>query len=121
MRVIRAILSVLILFFDWLFTPKGVNRTSDDQQAVDKACESLTLYQFRACPFCVKVRRQMKRQRLNIETRDAKRSEHFAEELLKGGGRIKVPCLKIVATDGDVQWMYESSDIIAYLQQRFAD
>jgi glutathione S-transferase len=79
----------------------------------------LTLYQYAACPFCVKVRRAMKRSALNIETRDAKRNQRFKEELLQGGGQLKVPCLRIEDNNGDVRWMYESSDIISYLDQRF--
>lgn len=40
-------------------------------------------------------------------------------ELVSGGGRPTVPCLKITR-DGSVQWMYESLDIIEYLNQRSA-
>jgi glutaredoxin len=78
-----------------------------------------TLYQYKACPFCVKVRRAMKRQSLSIETRDAKRCANSLEELLNGDGKLKVPCLKIENDDGKVSWMYESSDIIRYLENRF--
>jgi len=35
-----------------------------------------------------------------------------------GGGKRKVPCLRI-EEDGKTEWMYESNDIIAYLEQRF--
>jgi glutathione S-transferase len=37
--------------------------------------------------------------------------------LIEQGGHSQVPCLRIETTDGSVQWMYESDDIIAYLQQ----
>ncbi|HAI96784.1 MAG TPA: glutaredoxin, partial [Methylococcaceae bacterium] len=37
----------------------------------------------------------------------------------EGGGKLKVPCLRI-EEDGKVSWMYESSDIINYLEDRFA-
>ena len=53
------------------------------------------------------------------ETKDAKRSEVARAELLAGGGLLKVPCLKIVDSQGAETWMYESSDIIRYLDQRF--
>mgnify|MGYP003872685151 CR=1 FL=1 len=120
MFIIRAILGALILFFDWVFTPRGIKRVQEKQQLVDGQTQNLTLYQFKACPFCVKVRRAMKRQSLKIETRDAKRCNDSREALLQGGGKIKVPCLRIEDSEGNEQWMYESSDIIAYLQQRFA-
>ncbi|CCK76332.1 Glutaredoxin 2 [Oleispira antarctica RB-8] len=119
MVVVRAILGALILFFNWVFTPKSIKRDAYEQTLIDAQTKKMALYQYAACPFCVKVRRSMKRSALNIETRDAKRSEKFKEELLKGGGQLKVPCLRIEEDSGDVRWMYESGDIINYLEQRF--
>jgi glutaredoxin len=120
MAIIRWILGSLILTFDWLFTPRGVNRSTDAQLAVDTQTAKLALYHYRACPFCVKVRRAMKRQSLNIVTHDVKRSEAAKEQLLSGGGNLKVPCLRIENEQGGVEWMYESADIINYLNSRFA-
>jgi glutaredoxin len=119
MVIIRAILGALILFFNWVFTPKSIKREASEQTLIDVETKKLALYQYAACPFCVKVRRAMKRNALNIETRDAKRSEQFKEELLQGGGQLKVPCLRIEDDNGDVRWMFESGDIISYLEQRF--
>jgi glutaredoxin len=119
MVIVRAILGALILFFNWVFTPKSIKREASEQAAINAQTEKLALYQYAACPFCVKVRRAMKRNGLNIETRDAKRSEQFKEELVKGGGQLKVPCLRIEEENGDVRWMYESGDIISYLEGRF--
>lgn len=120
MFIIRGILGALILFFDWVFTPKGVKRTPEQQTLIQQECESLTLYQYKACPFCVKVRRAMKRQSLPIKTRDAKRCDISRNELIEGGGKLKVPCLQIKNTQGQTSWMYESSNIIAYLEERFS-
>ena len=61
----------------------------------------------------------MRRNNLKVETRDAKRNPEFAEELQAGGGKLKVPCLKI-QENGETRWMYESSDIISYLEKRAA-
>jgi glutaredoxin len=119
MVIIRAILGALILFFNWVFTPKSIKREASKQALIDVETQKLVLYQYASCPFCVKVRRAMKRNGLNIETRDAKRSEQFKEELLQGGGQLKVPCLRIEDDNGDVRWMFESGDIISYLEQRF--
>jgi glutaredoxin len=119
MFIIRAILGALILFFNWVFTPKSIEREANEQALINAETRKLTLYQYAACPFCVKVRRTMKRNALNIETRDAKRNEKSKEELLQGGGQLKVPCLRIEDNNGDVRWMYESGDIISYLDQRF--
>jgi len=119
LRVIRWALGALILFFNWVFTPKGVKRETEIQVQVDAQTTNLALYQYKACPFCVKVRRTMKRNTLDIETRDAKRCDNARDELVEGGGKLKVPCLRI-EEDGKVSWMYESSDIINYLEDRFA-
>ncbi len=119
MVVIRWILGQLILLLNFIFSPKGIKRSADAQAAIDAQTAELTLYQYLACPFCVKVRRTMKRHSLNIKTRDAKRNEQFREELIQGGGTLKVPCLRIEEEGGSVRWMYESSDIINYLEQCF--
>jgi len=120
MFVIRAILGALILFFDWLTTPRGVKRDTQKQAEIDNQTKQLALYEFKACPFCVKVRRNVKRQSLKIERFDAKRCSDSRDALLEGGGKVKVPCLRIEKDSGEVEWMYESKDIINYLNQRFA-
>ena len=120
MSIIRAILGVFILLLEKIFSSRGVTRTTELQAQVDLETKKLTLYQFKSCPFCVKVRMAMKKRSLNIETRDVKRSEAAMSELLAGGGKLKVPCLKIEDASGNATWMYESSDIVAYLDNRFA-
>ena len=120
MVIIRKFIGALILFFDKIFSPKGIKREAQKQQEIDEQTAKLALYQFQACPFCVKVRRQIKRLSLNIKLCDAKNNEQYRQELLANGGRIKVPCLKIEQDNGDVNWMYESSDINQYLEDRFS-
>ncbi|MBA6414016.1 glutathione S-transferase N-terminal domain-containing protein [Parahaliea sp. F7430] len=120
MALIRLILGKLILFFNWLFKPKGMQRDAQDQAIIDQQTSALQLYQYEACPFCVKVRRAMTRLSLDIQVRDVKRSATAKEELLAGGGRLKVPCLRIVNEQGAIEWMYESSDIVNYLENRFS-
>lgn len=120
MRIIRAILGSLILFFDWVFTPKGVQRPADLQKKIDQKTSGLALYEYKACPFCVKVRRALKRNSLNIPTHDVKRNESRRNELLQGGGKLKVPCLRIEEENADVRWMYESKEIIGYLEKQVA-
>ena len=121
MQVIRWILGSMILFFNWVFTPKSIKRDAELQAKIDQKTAGLSLYQYPACPFCVKVRRAIKRNSLNIQTVDAKRCETSKQALLEGGGKLKVPCLKIVDSTGDVSWMYESSDIINFLEQQVSE
>jgi glutaredoxin len=120
MKVIRWILGFFILSYEKFFSPKGMQRSFSDQAIVNTETRKLTLYQYKACPFCLKVRLSMKRLSLNVIKKDAKRSDIAREELLAGGGQLKVPCLKIVEDDGTQTWMYESSEIISYLEGRFA-
>ena len=105
---------------DKLTTPRGIKRPPEEQQKVDQETKKFILYQFKTCPFCIKVKRHNKRLSLNIETRDAQHNPGHREELLKGGGQVKVPCLRITGDNGNDQWMYESEDIMKYLTERFA-
>lgn len=118
MFIIRWILGRIILLLNFVFAPKKRHRPLAEQQKIDAQTQALTLYQYPACPFCVKVRRAMRRQGLNIQTLDAKKSPH-KDELTTQGGKQQVPCLRIEQGD-KVQWLYESKDIISYLDQRFA-
>ena len=119
-RLIRILLHPVMLLWELVTTPKGIVRDAAVQQQVDQQCRSLVLYQFKTCPFCIKVRREINRLSLPIELRDAQKNQQNRAELLQGGGQIKVPCLKISDEHGKVQWMYESAEIIKYLHQRFA-
>lgn len=118
-RTIRVLLAPVMIISEKLSTPKAVERTPEAQAEVDRACEELALYQFRTCPFCIKVRKQIARLGLNIEVRDAQLDPQHKQDLQEGGGKVKVPCLKIQHPDGKVQWLYESDDINTYLNERF--
>ena len=119
-KTIRLIVGPIILFVDKITTPKGIKRPEDEQLQIDKEVGNLVLYQFKTCPFCIKVKRNNSRLSLKIETRDAQHNSTHRKELLQGGGQVKVPCLKIVDEKGNDRWMYESNDIMDYLQSRFA-
>jgi glutaredoxin len=119
-RTLRLVLIPFMLLWSWLGTPKGVARSTDAQQKVDQECDKLALYHFKTCPFCIKVRHEMARLSLPIELRDAQHDSGHRADLEQGGGKIQTPCLKITDSQGNVQWMYESGDIIKYLQQRFS-
>ena len=121
MRIIHTILGSIILFIDWLTTPRAIKRNSELQALISNQCQDLILYQYKACPFCVKVRRTMKRLALPIELRDPKRNELAKEELVQGSGKLKCPCLKIEDKDNGTQWLFESKEIINYLETRFSN
>lgn len=95
-------------------------RSPEEQQQVDSATRGLALYQFPYCPYCVKVNRAVRRLQLNIELRDAANNPAHKQALRLDGGKLQTPCLRIEQTGRDTQWLYESADIIRYLEQRFS-
>lgn len=116
MFIIRWILGRIILGLNFIFPPRSPKRDPKVQQTINEKTQHLSLYQLPACPFCVKVRRAMKRQGLQVETVSIKEEANRAE-LVKEGGKQKVPCLKIAKPGEAVTWLYESNDIIDYLKQ----
>jgi glutaredoxin len=119
-RTLRTVLGPVMLLKERLSQPKGMVREASVQKVVDLQCQNLALYQFQTCPFCIKVRQEMRRLSLPIERRDAQHDTAHRTALLHGGGAIKAPCLKIIDAAGKSQWLYESAAIIAYLRARFA-
>lgn len=79
----------------------------------------LSLYQTRFCPYCERVRRTVAELGIELESRDINASSARRAELATATGRTTVPCLRIEGDDGSVEWMHESSDIIAFLETRF--
>ena len=117
LKLLRNSSGYLVILISFLFPIKKLKRSTEDQKLVDTETQTLSLYQFYPCPFCLKTRRAIKRLGLKIQTCDATQDPARAE-LLSGGGEVKVPCLKI-NTNGEISWMYESDDIISYLDERF--
>jgi len=117
MFIVRWILGQIILFLNFVFSPRSPKRTEEEQQNINVKTSNLSLYQLPACPFCVKVRRAMKREGIVIPLRNTKENSPYREELINGGGKHKVPCLRIVQPDGEIEWLYESSDIVDYLKK----
>lgn len=118
-RGVRLVLTPVMLISEKLTTPKSVSRPPELQAQLDEQCQKLALYQFRSCPFCIKVRKEIARLGLKIETRDAQHNDQHRNALLAGGGKVKVPCLLIQKEDGQEEWLYESKAINEWLQQRF--
>ncbi len=114
MSIIRWLLGRIILFFDWLTQPKKPDHSPEKQAQLDAQTANMALYQYAACPFCVKTRRAIRRLGLNIELRDAKNNPQYRAELEQQGGKQQVPCLRIQQSDGSIRWLYESGDIIEF-------
>jgi glutaredoxin len=120
-KTLRLVLGPFMRLWELISRPKGIVRASLLQAEVDQQCSSLVLYQFTTCPFCIKVRQEMRRLSLNIERRDAQKDAKNRADLIEGVGQPKVPCLKITDSTGNSQWLVESGEIISYLRGRFAN
>jgi len=118
LKPLREGLGRIVIFVDWVFSPRKTKRNDETQAKIDQQTKDIKLYQFYACPFCTKTRRTIKRLSLNIETRNAQKGR-YRDELQAEGGKIKVPCLKVEYA-GEVNWLYNSNDIINYLNKRFS-
>ena len=80
--------------------------------------ETYQLFQYESCPFCYRVRQFLEATGIDLELKDTLLDVDASRELYEGGGRNSVPCLRIQRA-GEVQWLYESLDIIDYLKLRF--
>jgi glutaredoxin len=119
-KTLRLVLGPVMLLKERLTQPTGVVRETAAQARVDQQCQSLALYQFSTCPFCIKVRQEMRRLSLSIEKRDAQHDAAHRNDLLQGTGATQVPCLKITEANGQTRWLQDSGAIVAYLRERFA-
>ncbi|MDY6766467.1 MAG: glutathione S-transferase N-terminal domain-containing protein [Candidatus Nanohaloarchaea archaeon] len=82
----------------------------------------LELYQMEGCPFCSKVRATMSELGLSFTAHNPRQNEERMDDLLALGGEDQVPFLVVRDEEGDVvETMYESDDIIAYLEDEFGD
>ncbi|SFB86012.1 hypothetical protein SAMN05216344_104181 [Polaromonas sp. OV174] len=52
-------------------------------ESVDLACQDLELYQYKTCPFCIKVRQEVRRLSLNIPRIDTQAEGRDRAELLQ--------------------------------------
>ncbi|MDQ6977991.1 MAG: glutathione S-transferase N-terminal domain-containing protein [Ghiorsea sp.] len=119
LKIFREGVGGLMAFVSWLTSPRKIKRSPEEQQRVDAIAKNMSMYQYFACPFCIKTRRTVHRLNIPIEYRDAQvRGGEHRNTLEKEGGQIKVPCLRI--DEGDkTTWLYESNAIVAYLNKTF--
>lgn len=72
----------------------------------------LALYYFESCPFCIIVLRVIDKLNIEVEYRDIYSDQSHLNKLMQDTGRRTTPCLYI-----DGKTMFESSDIMAWLEQ----
>ena len=104
------------MIFDWIKNSLGLEKGPVEPP---KHIDNLALYYFDTCPYCRAVTRQMKRLNISVELRNIHRNEDHLKALMKHGGKRTVPCLLIEKDSKKGKWMYESMDIIAYLNKQY--
>jgi len=82
--------------------------------------ESLTLYAFDSCPYCRRVFAAVEALGISLEIRDIHRDASHRQALVEATGRATVPVLRI-EKEGEVRWLPESKDIVAYLYARYGE
>lgn len=118
LKLVREGLGRIIIAVDFITRPSPLKRSKPEQAKVNAQLNQLALYQFYACPFCIKTRRALRRLNLPMQTRNIAEGSPFRSELEQHGGKIQAPCLRI-ESDGKTEWLYESKAIISYLENRF--
>lgn len=76
----------------------------------------LEIYKFDTCPYCQRVMRAVERLGLPVRYRDILEDESAARTLVDVGGVDQVPCLFV-----DGRPMYESEEIVAFLEREFPE
>lgn len=79
--------------------------------------EDYQLFKTDLCGFCYRVRGFLEEYNIEVPLRDVNQDAAAFRELLQSTGRTTVPCLRIQRGE-EVEWMFESMDIIRYLAGR---
>ncbi len=77
----------------------------------------ITLYVKDGCPYCAAVIHKVDELGLQVDKKNIK-DEAVAEELIQEGGKRQVPYIK--DSEKDIA-MYESSDIVEYLEREYGN
>ena len=96
---------------------------TDAMRGTERLSEQYQLFKSDTCGFCFRVRAYVEQLGIELPLRDVQTDAEAFRELLHGGGKTTVPCLRIersTDTGTQVEWMYESLDIMQYLGERHA-
>lgn len=118
--MIRIVLGFFVRHLDRMTSPTPISREPSRQNDLDAQTASFTLYHLETCPFCVKVRRVIRRLNLKVKMKEIAEDADALKELQAGGKIDQAPCLRIDSATG-TQWMYESSEINKFLNSLVPD
>lgn len=80
--------------------------------------ESYQLYHFNSCVYCLRTRFHLSRMGIELPMKNIRENRQYRDELIAGGGKAQVPCLRIEDENKQVRWLYESRDIVEYFRNK---
>lgn len=121
MSVKRRMQGICFMFADSCFKVKPVVRSNEEQCSLDRESRRIQLYFCKTCPTSIKIKRRCEQLGLRIVEKDVQRVDAYRNELVHGGGEVRVPCLRVEGQKGkDARWLYEGENILKYLNRRFS-
>jgi len=82
-----------------------------------QSIKNLALYHYQSCPYCAVTRSAIDKKDVTVERRDIQKNREHRNTLTRQGGKTQVPCLRIERDNGNVEWLYESADIIQFINR----
>lgn len=105
---------------DSWFKVKPVDRSAEEQCSLDRESRRIHLYFCKTCPTSIKVKRRCERLGLRVVEKDVQRVDAYRNELIHGGGEVRVPCLRVEGRQNqEARWLYDAGNILKYLDRRF--
>jgi glutathione S-transferase len=78
----------------------------------------LLLYHHDSYPYCAKIRQVINELGLQVELRGIQINRQHLIDLHHGAKKTQVPCLRILQSNGEIKWLFESDEIINFLAQQ---
>lgn len=121
MSVKHRMQGICLMFADNWFKVKPVARSNKEQCSLDRESRRIQLYFCKTCPTSIRIKRRCEKLGLRIVEKDVKRVDAYRNELVHGGGEVRVPCLRVEGRNGqDTRWLYEGDNILKYINRRFS-
>ena len=70
MNIIRFVLGRIILFLDWMTSPKPIPISRERIEFIQEKVKDMEIYEFKACPFCVKAKNLLKSKGIEYEEKN---------------------------------------------------
>lgn len=121
-NVFRLICVGMMLSMAWLAAPAMAAAPAKhevrEQTAPIAKDAPLVLYYRDDCPYCWDVMSYLNDHQRELPMKEINGSESATHELIVGGGKRQVPCLRIRENNGNkITWLYQSAEIIKYLDE----